>query len=546
MVQLNTNKEHPAHNAEVQDLQELSLDTLRAYRAASNKQQTAIEKADKRVSKAVKADRAKTIAKRAAGISRASNKISTKYEERRKEQYAASSAAFNDAAHKLLKDHGFTKGPESKKSSIWIKHDKATNNVHMAKLHNEKYEDGGKSKLSINSTNGIRSEAMTFNDVSPFKEKRNNSYEDHYNDHHAHIAKELDHHWQHCRNGMHSQRLNEEAQDLQELSLNTLKDYKKEAQYQKHDAETADKRASKVVKAARAKLIDKRAKGIERANKRISTAYDEIRAHNQHSSHQAFHTAAQDALKKHGYSVYSNGNKSTLFHRHDEPTNSMHFAKLVHGVPGSDDRQAHLEVISSNGTSSSHSHWPAFSTSGKKADADELHGDHFKDLDHTLTSHHKHHETGFNSRINEEVETDMINEDIELDRAEAQLVEAFEILKEGVVANLLESRGRGRPRKDGTSAVGGDREHIVMQLRKAVSLRGQHDVEFADGTKHKVPEQHARLATTIHSGLTNSIAKGNFEKKLDHSHKSFMDAISNKETAGDPPAKEDRLALRKF
>lgn len=113
--------------------------------------------------------------------------------------------------------------------------------------------------------------------------------------------------------------------------------------------------------------------------------------------------------------------------------------------------------------------------------------------------------------------------------------------------------GRGRPRKDGTKNEGDDREHIIMQLRKHISLRGAKPIKFADGTSHKISEGHARAALVLHQNLKSSIEKGNFEKKLDASHESFQAAIKSPETAGHETPKHgitlpalDRLKRMKF
>lgn len=113
--------------------------------------------------------------------------------------------------------------------------------------------------------------------------------------------------------------------------------------------------------------------------------------------------------------------------------------------------------------------------------------------------------------------------------------------------------GRGRPRKDGTKNEADDREHIIMQLRKHISLRGAKPIKFADGTSHKISEGHARAALVLHQNLKSSIEKGNFEKKLDASHESFQAAIKSPETAGNETPKHgitlpalDRLKRMKF
>jgi hypothetical protein len=105
--------------------------------------------------------------------------------------------------------------------------------------------------------------------------------------------------------------------------------------------------------------------------------------------------------------------------------------------------------------------------------------------------------------------------------------------------------GRGRPRKDGTTKEGADREHIVMQLRKHVSLRGQNPIEFKDGSKASPGEGQARLALIIHNGLRTPQEKANYMDRLDANHESFKDAVRSKspEEAGKAPTQKSRITL---
>lgn len=104
-------------------------------------------------------------------------------------------------------------------------------------------------------------------------------------------------------------------------------------------------------------------------------------------------------------------------------------------------------------------------------------------------------------------------------------------------------RGRGRPRKDaGSSSAAkpeeaGDREHIVMGLRKAISLRGEHGVKFADGSVHKIPAEHAQKALKIHDNLSKPSEKMVFQRKLGASHASFKKALEDKNPGGEETKK---------
>ena len=107
------------------------------------------------------------------------------------------------------------------------------------------------------------------------------------------------------------------------------------------------------------------------------------------------------------------------------------------------------------------------------------------------------------------------------------------ITYKGIRENMeLDEAKRGRPRKvqDAES-----NEHINMQLRKSISLRGQNHVVFGDGTKHQISPTLAHKALHMHDTLRTSIEKGEFAKRLAHSHNSFMDAVAGKPAAAAKP-----------
>jgi hypothetical protein len=104
-------------------------------------------------------------------------------------------------------------------------------------------------------------------------------------------------------------------------------------------------------------------------------------------------------------------------------------------------------------------------------------------------------------------------------------------------------RGRGRPRKDASATnkkpedTDKDREHIVMGLRKAISLRGQHGVKFADGSTHQIPAEHAQKALKIHDNLSKPSEKMVYQRKLAASHASFKKALEDKNPGGEETKK---------
>lgn len=95
----------------------------------------------------------------------------------------------------------------------------------------------------------------------------------------------------------------------------------------------------------------------------------------------------------------------------------------------------------------------------------------------------------------------------------------------------LEEARRGRPRKDGSKPAGdeeGGREHIIVQLRKVVNLRGQKHVEFNDNSKHEVGVDHAKKALSMHDNLKRAEDKQNLANQLAKSHSSFKSALAGK------------------
>ena len=89
--------------------------------------------------------------------------------------------------------------------------------------------------------------------------------------------------------------------------------------------------------------------------------------------------------------------------------------------------------------------------------------------------------------------------------------------------NIDEAR-RGRPSKNASGDEEGGREHIVVQLRKVVNLRGAKPVEFNDNSKKDISIDHAKKALEMHSNM-KPIEKGEFESRLAKSHDSFHSAI---------------------
>ena len=103
--------------------------------------------------------------------------------------------------------------------------------------------------------------------------------------------------------------------------------------------------------------------------------------------------------------------------------------------------------------------------------------------------------------------------------------------------DLGEAR-RGRPAKNPVASNQDTetRHNIVHQLRKSVSLRGNHKVEFKDGQSHKISAQHASQALNKYNSLRTTGEKATYQKQLHKSHDSFHTARDSK-TPGAAPKK---------
>lgn len=70
-------------------------------------------------------------------------------------------------------------------------------------------------------------------------------------------------------------------------------------------------------------------------------------------------------------------------------------------------------------------------------------------------------------------------------------------------------------------------KNIVMQLRKAVSMRGDFNVEF-EKEKKKVPANVAQAVLDKHARMRTSMDKGAFEKTIRKSYRDLLNAVKGK------------------
>ena len=68
-------------------------------------------------------------------------------------------------------------------------------------------------------------------------------------------------------------------------------------------------------------------------------------------------------------------------------------------------------------------------------------------------------------------------------------------------------------------------KNIMMQLRKSVSLRGQHPVEFLNKTKEKVDQKIAQAVLDKFNKMKKPADKEKFQAKVAKSHKDLLNAL---------------------
>lgn len=101
----------------------------------------------------------------------------------------------------------------------------------------------------------------------------------------------------------------------------------------------------------------------------------------------------------------------------------------------------------------------------------------------------------------------------------------------------LEEARRGRPKKNATDEDPGS-EHIMMQMRKVISTRGMHPVQFNDGKKHQMNPSTAHRVLSHHDNLKTSQEKQDFAARVHRSKDSMHDALSGK-----PEEKKPKISL---
>lgn len=104
---------------------------------------------------------------------------------------------------------------------------------------------------------------------------------------------------------------------------------------------------------------------------------------------------------------------------------------------------------------------------------------------------------------------------------------------------------RQRPFSKNDSAtdddVKGASKNIMMQMRKAQSLNGRFDVEFADGKKVKIPAKMAIAVQSKYNKMRRPAEKEKFQAKIAKSYRDMLSAL--KEAVS--PAQQAAIAISK-
>jgi hypothetical protein len=96
---------------------------------------------------------------------------------------------------------------------------------------------------------------------------------------------------------------------------------------------------------------------------------------------------------------------------------------------------------------------------------------------------------------------------------------------------ILEAK-RGRPKASGEEGEG-DREHIIVQYRKAERIPGKK-IEHANKSSHEFPKEHYKKALNMHVNMKPA-EKETFEKELDASPERAKNAVAGKPAPKAPP-----------
>lgn len=81
-------------------------------------------------------------------------------------------------------------------------------------------------------------------------------------------------------------------------------------------------------------------------------------------------------------------------------------------------------------------------------------------------------------------------------------------------------------------------EHVVMQMRKNITMNGSKPVKFADGSSHPIASGHAQRVVDHYNSIAKPDHKDQFQKHIGSSHRNFSDWIGGKKFEPTAPSTE--------
>jgi hypothetical protein len=225
------------------------------------------------------------------------------------------------------------------------------------------------------------------------------------------------------------------------------------------------------------------------------------------------------------------------------PTNPKAYVKILKGgIPGfkASDKSGHVKWFNGLGKASAHKH------AGMDVGADSslaIKEDEINELSTKLlgkyasmaitNAHNKHGVQGVDysrdftdrQKSNDKMDNRLDKAGMAFDKIDkADGLRAGKKVKVAATnedIELTEAR-RGRPPKNAVAGREEDeREHVMMQLRKSVSLNGSKPMKFKDGSSHHVSSKHAEHALAHYAGMSPA-HKEMFQGHIDASHANLM------------------------
>jgi hypothetical protein len=158
------------------------------------------------------------------------------------------------------------------------------------------------------------------------------------------------------------------------------------------------------------------------------------------------------------------------------------------------------------------------------------------------------------NKITEEVEIEESKTTVPMSTKAGQSVKKGQVPK-GMYGNAARDARRAMGRdpemkqrafsKDDSATdddVKGASKNIMMQMRKAQSLKGKFDVEFQDGKKVKIPAKMAIAVQQKYNSMRKPADKEKFQAKIGKSYRDMLNALKEEAVS---PAQQAAIAISK-